>query len=76
MLSAALEPRALTAARIVAEHVRMRSEARDDLLDRAMYLAVIGDIGHEATNICRNSRRRRRKLAIDHRNFVDYFFLE
>ncbi len=76
MRPAALEPCALAAARIVAEHIGMRPEARDDLLDRAMHLTLIGDVCREAIHICGDSRRRRCEFAIDYGNFVDYFFFE
>ncbi len=76
MIPPAFEPRALATARVVAEHVRTRSEARDDFLDRAIHLLLISDIRGEPIHISRDGRRRRRKFAIDHRDFVDNFFLE
>src|SRR5260221_718040 len=69
-------PRACTTARIVAEHTGTPSEPPDDLLARATHLTLIGDIRHEATNIRRDSSRRRRKFAVNHGDLLDDFFLK
>src|SRR5580692_2981573 len=54
----------------------MRAEAGNDLLDGAVHLLLVGNVGGIAVHLRGDSDRWRRQLAIDNGDSLDHFFFE
>src|SRR5262249_20989616 len=75
VLASALKPRAFAAARVIAQHVGMSTEAFGDCFDCVMHRPFISDVGLKTMGVSGDGRGWGSQLPVDDRNLIDDLFI-